>query len=146
MKQFAYAIICESHRCFKGYTAVLRALRARSMRRGVWYRTMSSLERAQVELTLKVVRRVQSPFLARVLDSIIGKLQSALENRVLRTICSVGLPMARRLSEIARGWGNQSAAKWAHDQRFARFLTVIALNDPNSSCSYQFAQNDELQR
>jgi hypothetical protein len=119
---------CGSHRCFKDYTAVLRALRVRSVRRGVWNRALSRLEKAQVDLTLRVVNKVRSPLLARVLESIIEKLQSAMENRVLRIICSVGFPMARRLGEIAKGWGNESAEKWVHDRGFARFLAVMDLN------------------
>jgi hypothetical protein len=98
------------------------------MRRGVWNRALSRLEKAQVDLTLKVVKKVRSPLLARVLESIIEKLQSAMESRVLRIICSVGFPMARRLGEIAKGWGNESAEKWVHDRGFARFLAVMDLN------------------
>lgn len=128
MKHFTSPNYCGSRCCFKSYTAILNALKVRSMRRGVWYRVMSRLERAQVDLTLKVVRRVHSPILARVLDSIIEKLESALENRVLIRIYSVGFPMALRLSRMAQGWGNKSAQAWAQDLGFARFLAIIGLN------------------
>ncbi len=116
--------------CYEGYNVALRALRVRSMRRGLWNRVLNRLERAQVDLTLRMVRKVRSTFLARVLDSIIEKLESALESRVSRMIGSVGFPMARRLSEMARTWGNQNAIKWVDDRGFARFLTIMILNSP----------------
>ena len=122
---------------FGGYGVALRALRVRSVRRGIWHRALNRLERAQVDLTLRVVRKVQSPVLARVLDAILEKLRSALESRVLRMIGSVGFPMARRLSELARSWGNLSASTWSRDRGFARFLAVTALNDPDSILGYR---------
>ena len=98
------------------------------MRRGIWYRALNRLERAQVDLTLRVVREVRSAFLARVLDGIMAKLRSALGSRVVRMIGPVGFPLARKLSEIAMSWGNESAAGWARDRGFARFLVVMAVN------------------
>jgi len=35
------------------------------------------------------------------------------------------LPKAKRLCEVARGWGNKSAASWASDKGFIRYLTVM---------------------
>ena len=126
---------CRSHRCFKGYTAALRALKVRSMRRGIWNRALSRLEKAQVDLTLRIVRRVRSPFLARVLDSIVDKLSNALQSGVSRTTVSIGFPLALRLSRIAQGWGNKSARTWAQDSGFARFLAIMSLNS-NSTGSH----------
>lgn len=128
MKQSTCSIICGSHRCFKSYTDVLRALKVKSMRRGVWYRVMSRLERAQVDLTLRVVKRVQSPLLAQVLDLIVEKLSNALQGRVSRITRSIGFPLALKLSRMAQGWGNGSAQAWAQDSGFARFLAIMSLN------------------
>lgn len=124
-----------SHRCFKGYTDVLRALRVRSMRRGVWNRVLNRLERAQVNLTLRVVRRVRSPFLARVLDLIVAKLSNALQSRVARITKLIGFPLALRLSRIAQDWGNKSAQAWAQDSGFARYLAIMSLNSNNTRFS-----------
>jgi hypothetical protein len=117
-----------AHPCGRGLAARLRALRVRSLRRRMWFRVLNQLERAQVDLTLRMVRRVRSPFLASVLEAIIMKLQAALESRLVRLVHSVGVPMARKLSEIAQSWGHHSAAAWGHDAQFARFLTVISMN------------------
>lgn len=98
------------------------------MRRGIWTRVLSGLERVQVDLTLRVVKSVKSPFLARVLESIMRKLESALESRVLRMTSSVGVPMALQLSRMAQSWGNLAARTWAQDAGFARFLAVMSVN------------------
>jgi hypothetical protein len=35
---------------------------------------------------------------------------------------TIGLPLARKISEIAVSWGNLLASKWAEDRAFASFL------------------------
>ena len=108
--------------------AQLVALRTRSLRRGIWYTALNRLERAQVDVTLRVVQMVRSPCLARVLNMIIDKLSAALQSRVAMAVQSVGFAVAAQLSSIAQGWGLASARSWARDPRFARFLAIMDLN------------------
>jgi len=103
-------------------------LRKRSMRRGIWYKVLNVYERAQVDLTLRVVKWVRSSLLARVLDLIIAKLSEGLQSKVLVMMKSVGFPAALRICRIAQSWGHRSAENWVCDQRFARFLAVMHLN------------------
>jgi len=110
------------------YTSILIALRTRSLRRGIWFRVLNRLERAQVDLTVRVVRTVRSPVLRNVLDLIVRKLSTALENKVVSRIKSVGFLLASKLSEIAQRWGNMLAEMWVRDVKFARFLAVMDLN------------------
>ena len=77
---------------------------------------------------MKIVKKVRSPLLRRVLDRIVGKLCSALQSRVLLKIESVGIPLALELSLLAQRWGNKAAKDWSQDVRFARFLAVLNLN------------------
>jgi len=115
----------------------LVALKTRSMRRGIWYRILNRLERAQVDLTLRIVKNIRSPLLARVLDSIVDKLAAALESEVAKRVRSVGVVLARKLGEIAGRWGNALAQSWAQDEGFARFLAVMDLNSPQSTSLQQ---------
>jgi hypothetical protein len=39
-----------------------------------------------------------------------------------------GRSLAQKLSWIAQGWGNKSAATWPGDPEFVRYLTVMDLN------------------
>lgn len=133
MKHSSYLNYSGSLRCFEGYTAALRTLKWRSMRGGLWFRVLNRLERVQVDLTIKFVRRVQSPLLARVLELIIDKLSNALQSRVSRITVSIGFPLALKSSRIAQGWGNKSAQVWAQDLGYARFLAIVSLNSNGAS-------------
>jgi len=106
-------------------------LKARALRRGVWYRVLSRVERACVDLVIRVVERVRSRLLWRVLASVLGKLVEALESRVWRLVREIGGRLASRVSQIALGWGHGSAGEWASDAGFVRYLTVIYMNAPS---------------
>ena len=110
------------------YVPKLVALRKRSVRRGIWHKVLNRLERAQINLTVKIVKRVRSSFLTKVLDLIINKLSVALQSKVLMMVESVGFPLASKLSKIAQSWGHKSAKTWNKDSKFARFLTVMNFN------------------
>ena len=106
----------------------LAGIRARAMRRGVWFRVLTRAERAQMELTTRVVKRIRSFFLARVVTSIVEKLLDAMESRVSRLMREVGPVLARKLSRTAQEWGNESAVRWTADPGFGRYLTVMYIN------------------
>jgi hypothetical protein len=110
---------------------VLAKLRVRALRRGVWFRVLTRGERAQMELTMKVVKRIRSLFLAKVLTNIVEKLLDAMESKVSRLMREVGQPLAQKLSSIAQKWGNSSAASWIADPGFRQYLTVIYINTPS---------------
>jgi hypothetical protein len=108
----------------------LARVKAWAVRRKVWYRALSRSERAQMDLTIRIVKRIHNSLLARVLRSILKKLFEAAESKVSRLMREVGEPMAKRLSAIAKGWGCKSADAWAEDTGFIRFLTVNCINTP----------------
>jgi len=55
-------------------------MRSKAIRRGVWFRTLTRSERAQVNLTIRLVQKVRSFLLARVLAFLVKKLSDAIEN------------------------------------------------------------------
>ena len=61
-------------------------LKLRAMRRGVWFRALSRIDRVLLELTVRVVPRVRSFKLAKMLSTIVERLEDALEGRVLHVI------------------------------------------------------------
>ena len=105
-------------------------MRAKAIRRGVWFRTLTRSERAQVDLTIRVVQKVRSFLLARVLASLVKKLLDAMESKVLRLMREVGRSLAKELSGIAQKWGNASATRWAKDLGFIQYLTITHINTP----------------
>jgi hypothetical protein len=95
-----------------------------ALRRGVWFKTLNRVERGAIDLTVKYVDSVKSQKLAKLLTAIISKLQSAMESVVDKLVRTIGLPLARKISNIAVSWGNRLASVWACDRSFARFLVV----------------------
>jgi len=110
--------------------ATLARVKAWALRRRVWYKALSISERAQMNLTIRIVKRIRNSLLASVLRSILRKLFKAAESEVSRLMREVGEPLAEKLSAIAKGWGCKSANSWAKDTGFIQFLTITCMNTP----------------
>jgi len=103
-------------------------VKTRALRRGVWFRALTKMERACLDLAIMVVVRVRSNLLQKLLCSLINKLEEIMQSQVQRLTREVGKALANKLSQIAHAWGNKSAAKWAKDPVFIRYLTIAYLN------------------
>ena len=95
-----------------------------ALRRRVWFKSLSRVERGVIDLTVKCVDVIRSGKLARVVTAIMDKLRSAMESAVDGMVRAVGLPLARKISGIAVSWGNRLAVVWADDLKFARYLAL----------------------
>ena len=107
---------------------MLAKIRMRAIRRGIWFRVLNRLERAGIDLTIRVVEKVRSSVLTKMLTSIVKKLSEAMESKVARMMREVGCSLAQKMSLIAQKWGNKSAVKWAADSSFIRYLAVTHMN------------------
>jgi len=105
-------------------------IKTRALRRGVWFRVLTRMERACVDLAIIVVERVRSRLLRKVLWAVLNKLEEAMESQVRRLMQEIGDSLASKLSRIAQDWGNESAVEWAKDASFIQFLTIIYMNTP----------------
>ncbi len=103
-------------------------LRRKAMRVGVWFRALQRIDRALVDLTIKVTTSIRSPSLAKSIMSIAGKLEEYLESKFLRAVRRIGHPLAQKVSLFAQQWGNKTAKNWANDEDFARYWTAMKLN------------------
>lgn len=106
----------------------LLKLKLRAMRAGVWFRGLRRIDRALVDLTLRVAVTVRSGLLARSLLSITRKLGEFLESKVGRAMREKGFSLAYELSQFAQTWGNRTARKWVNDMGFVRYLAVMQIN------------------
>jgi hypothetical protein len=97
-----------------------------ALRRGVWFRALSRVERGVLDLTVRYVDNIRSSKLATLVTAILDKLQLAMESVVDRMVRLVGVPQAKKISGIAVSWGNRSASGWADDRDFARFLALCS--------------------
>jgi len=105
-------------------------IKAKALRRGVWFRTLTRVERACVDLAILVVERVRSHHLQKVLLSVTRKLEEAMTSRVRQLIQQVGCNLAQKMSCIAQTWGNKTAIRWALDSAFMQYLTITYMNAP----------------
>jgi hypothetical protein len=107
-------------------------LRLKAIRAGVWFRALPRIDRALVDLTIRVTSSVRSLTLAKNILVVTRKLEGFLESRLLRAFKKVGLPRAKKLSLLAQKWGNTSAESWAFNSSFAFFLAVLYINNPKT--------------
>ena len=106
----------------------LAKLRLKALRRGIWFRDLKQSERKLLSLTIRVVERVRSFILARMVSQIVGKLCEAMESRIFRLMRSEGRGIAEKISRIAEAWGNRAAKSWANDRGFIQYLTINNLS------------------
>jgi len=110
----------------------LAKIKAKTMRRGIWFRVLTRAERAQINLTMKIVEKIRSHILAKVVTSIVKKLLDAMESKVARLMRELGQALARKLSRIAQNWGSKLAHQWVTDPGFVQYLTISYMNTPTS--------------
>jgi hypothetical protein len=99
----------------------------RAKRKGCYYSVLKQFERRLLDLTVRVVERVRSFVLAKLISQIVSKLLEAMESRVYRLMRTEGRSLAEQLSKIAQSWGNRSAKSWVNDRGFMQYLTVSSL-------------------
>jgi len=107
----------------------LALIQKKALRKKVWFKSLSRVERGLVSLTIRCVDRVRSSKLAAMLRNIVERLEEALRSRVERLMVEVGWPSAQKLAYLAGCWGNLDASNWAFDAKFARYLTIVCMND-----------------
>ena len=108
----------------------LTKLKLKAMRAGVWFKALPRIDRALVDLTIKVAGTVRSSTLAKNILTVIRKLESIMASKFLRAVKEIGFPIAHRLGLIAQKWGNNNAKNWESDKDFARYLAAMAFNEP----------------
>ncbi len=106
----------------------LSKTKSRARKSGIWYEALSQTERAIIDLTIKCVKTVRSPTLARTITKIVSKLTQALGKSFLQKAQEVGIDLAKNLSLVASRWGHRSAQEWKDDRQLIKFLGISVLN------------------
>jgi len=104
--------------------------RQRAMRKHLWFKVLNQSERAIFNLTIQCVEQVKSSKLAKIITAIIEKLAYSMKSKVERLSESIGRSLAQKISSLASSWGNLEAQKWAEDNLFVRYLTIVNMNTP----------------
>ncbi len=109
-------------------TSELPGLRRRALRKGLWFKILSSVERGLVNLTIKYVKEPRSPMLISALSEIVTRIVDAVKSTYLFVLESIGRPIATQRATAALSWGNRQANEWLSDRAFWRFLGLSARN------------------
>lgn len=106
----------------------LTKLKKKAMRRGVWFTVLRRIDRALIDLTIKVSDNVRSYNLVKSILTIARKVQEVFQSKLAHRIKEIGIPLTRKLSLLAQNWGNKGSRKWVNDANFAWYLTITKLN------------------
>ena len=102
----------------------LAKLKQKAVRKGCWYKSLKHSERTLLDLTMRVVEKVQSFVLAKVVSRLVSRLFEAMESHIYRLIRTEGEEMAKKISKVAQKLGYRAARKWAKDKGFMQFLVI----------------------
>jgi len=94
----------------------------------VWFSTLSRVERAILNLTIKCVEKVRSATLAETISTIVDKILRHLMEDFMTRAERVGSEIAKKVCATGESWGNKTCSAWIHDKHFIKFLGVNALN------------------
>jgi hypothetical protein len=105
----------------------LAKLKQKAVRRGLWFKELKQNERELLNLTIKVVKKIHSFILAKLVSKIVEKLFVSMKSIVYRVMETKGHDLAEKLAHIALSWGNKSAKSWPRNRSFIQYLTVTHL-------------------
>jgi hypothetical protein len=106
----------------------LLKMRREALRKRVWFKVLDGTERALLYLVPRCMETPKNPTLIDALAKIIVKIKNALKSRMANLVFQIGKPLAEKLSLAAQEWGNKTACKWAADEGFWKYLTIVNLN------------------
>lgn len=104
-------------------------IKVRALRRKVWFKALSRVERGIIDLTMRCVERIRSRTLTKAVLAIIDKLLRTLDEEFLTKAERIGREIVEKLSCVALNWGNKNALTWKWNLDFVRFLGITAVND-----------------
>jgi len=112
-------------------SSFLREWWTKALRRRVLHKALDQEDRAYLYLTMRVLDRVRSIRVGRIIVGILAKLKEALESPFIKAVETQGITRARRIAAQAVKWGYKAARAWASDLGFASYLTLIDVNKPS---------------
>ena len=105
--------------------------RSRALRRGVLFSALDAEDRGYLYLAIRVLDRVRSVEVGRIIVKLLVKLREALKSPFVRRVETFGVERARVVSSWAVEWGYETARGWARDRGLARYLTVLDFYAPS---------------
>jgi hypothetical protein len=110
-------------------TNQLAKLKVKAQRSGAWFTALKRIDRALIDLTIRVASTIRNAILVKSVLAIASKVESAMATKIPSYSEEIGFLLAHKLAAIAVKFGNALARMWASDFRFARFLAIMHFND-----------------
>jgi hypothetical protein len=104
---------------------VLEAVKRRALQKRVYFRALQPLERAILDLTIRLRVTAKSRALLNIISTIVSKISNAIMSFTER-LEVLGRPLAVRMAALASQWGNRDAFRWTSDLSYIRYLGLIA--------------------
>jgi len=129
---------CEAETNIFGLVQPVRSSLARLMqlskRSRAWFRVLDWKQRRFMDLVVKMVDRIRSPLLLRVLGPLVSRLLVAIggdaRTGALALMDRGAYDMMRGVAEkivaVAQKWGNNSAKEWLNEG-LVKYLVVMSL-------------------
>ena len=108
----------------------LLSFKRKALRKGVWFKALDNVERNIINLTAKVVDRVESALLGVTIVKILHKLLEPLKSSFMRRT-GLGIKRAAQISAQAQEWGNENAESWTKDEGFVRYMMSLQIDPFN---------------
>ena len=98
----------------------------KAIRRGLYFRNLSRLERGILELTMKYVPKITSLELGNAIARILAKLVIVLGSKFLASVETLGRQMVNNVLQVAKIWKVRDASSW-DNKKFVTYwgLTLI---------------------
>jgi hypothetical protein len=108
----------------------LAGVRRRAMRRGIWFRALSDLDRGILNLSAVLLDDVRSVTLRVQIVSILAKLRDAFKSPFRRYVEKHGQERLRQVLEAATKLGCSAARSLQSDEGFMEYLMFLDFHQP----------------
>ena len=108
----------------------LHDIRRRAMRRGIWYRVLSDLDRGILNLSAVLLDDVRSVTLRVQIVSILAKLRDAFKSPFVRYVEKHGRERLRNVVECAIKFDYRDVESLRGDKGFMEYLMFLDFHQP----------------
>jgi len=105
---------------------MMRIIIRKAIRKGLYFRKLSRIERGILDLTAKYVPKITSLELGNVIARILAKLVTVLSSKFLASVEMLGMQMVTNILQVAKIWKVRDISSW-DNKKFVTYwgLTVI---------------------
>ena len=105
---------------------MIRVIIRKAIRRGLYFKKLSRIERGILELTAKYVPKITSLELGNVVARILAKLVIVLGSKFLASVETLGKQMVTNVLQVAKIWKVMDASSW-DNKKFVTYWGITLI-------------------